>query len=125
MGFNLASSPFAAFGKVIPVRRKHAVGLKDQNSSVAALVSASLKICAGHIIPVTTESDLPIAAGDASRHETYSRLQEYATVGLTVALPIADAIPIAGGALKATIGGLLEILKTVNVSSILYYDCQS
>lgn len=63
-----------------------------------------------------------------ARHNNSSRrnILDVTTV-LTIALPVVEAIPIAGGPMKAAIGGVLEVLKILDVSTIdrlsILYDC--
>jgi hypothetical protein len=45
------------------------------------------------------------------------RAREYTTTVLTVALPIAEAVPVVGSPIKAAIGGLLVVLNIVDVSA--------
>jgi hypothetical protein len=116
------------WNKVIVIRRRKPTIAHD--FSTQALVSASLPIStiastplhigstnadtSGRAICVTTCA----ARGDSGWHNkpSTSRAQEHAITALTIALPIFGVVPIAGAPMKTAVGGLLEILKVVDVS---------
>ena len=85
---SLASRLARKLARVIPIRRKH-----PETTSITKVLSQS--------------SD----EGSFGR-----RAREYGIIGLSVALPLSEAVPVVGGPIKAAIGGLLEVLKRVEVS---------
>jgi hypothetical protein len=74
-----------------------------------------------YINPANTTHGQAITAGvvriNPVRHNNSIGCQarEYATTALTVALPIVEAVPLAGSPMKAAIGGLLAVLNIVDV----------
>lgn len=58
-----------------------------------------------------------VARTDPTTHDDSfpCRAREHATTVPTVALPIAEAVPIVGSPMKAAIGGLLAVLNIVDV----------
>ena len=100
--------------KVYAVRRER-VPRDGSKPTIDALVLRSLPIATIALkhVPDTTSAQTP--ESDNPSH----RGQEYTTVALTIAAPIVGSIPLVGPHLKAAIGGLLEILKVIDVSSVL------
>ena len=89
---SLSSRLARKVARVIPIRRKH-----PETTSVTKVLS------------------------QPSDEDSFGRrARDYGIIGLSFALPLSEAVPVVGGPIKAAIGGLLEVLKLVEVSISFY-----
>lgn len=79
-----------------------------------------LTIWSQHVAAAAPAQGPDITAVNPSGDDSHSRQgQEGVKTVLTIATPFVEAITLAGPALEAAVGGLLELLKATDVSSIL------
>ena len=102
---------------------------KAPRSAAQSLVATTFQVssAAGHISSIESVGAVRAEHCSASYSEkhlsihgdtTSSRVKDFTTLTLELALPIAEGIPVAGGPMKAVIGVLLKILTGINVGLV-------
>jgi len=120
----LTSPTTSNFGRVFAVLRKSPLIDGNPSSTIGtALVKALLPMLTIGSPTIADAAQQRVNVNIAERtKDPYGdesgsrRVQEDIRTGLTIAAPMVEAIPVAGPPLKAAVGGILEILKAVDVS---------